>query len=94
MGAYKSYGGSEQIRNFYYYSRLTEGVHSRPRYMLRVNNLELLTTFISSEYRAKLYTRLEDKRVKKLKREQRKAETKDKYADTPQENKVLGWLTE
>ena len=48
--------------------------------------------FISSEYRAKLYTRLEDKRVKKLKREQRKAETKDKYADTPEENKVLGWL--
>ena len=30
--------------------------------------------------------------MKKLKREQRKAETKDKYADTPEENKVLGWL--
>lgn len=41
-----------------------------------------------SEYRAKLYTRLEDKRVKKLKREQRKAETKVKYADTPVENKT------
>ena len=29
--------------------------------------------------------------MKKLKREQRKAETKVKYADTPVENKVLGW---
>lgn len=30
--------------------------------------------------------------MKKLRREQRKAETKDKYADTSEENKVLGWL--